>query len=192
MKKYVILFLIGILLFELTFYVALKYFYDTNEEFVESEVEKVIKMDQVADVPEVEETSFEEEKIGQNTRFIILESYSDCGHNSEIITEVDSDMVNLSKDEFEKKYDEYKLKRFSRDEVIVEKENKGICDEHFKISMGEDFIEVFKLNQNGEEELYLVTGISRDYLAADDIHKLNKGIEVYGKGNINSKLEDYE
>lgn len=192
MKKYVILFLIGILLFELTFYVALKYFYDTNEDFAESEVDKVIKMDLLADKQDVEETSFEEEKIGQNTKFIILESYSGCGHNTEVITEVDSDMVNLNKEEFEKKYSEYKVKRFSRDEVIVQKENEGICNEHFKISIGEDFIEVFKLNQKGEEELYLVTGISRDYLAEDDIQKLNKGIEVYGKGNINSKLEDYE
>lgn len=192
MKKYVILFLIGILLFELTFYVALKYFYDTNEEFVESEVQKVRKLDQVADIEEVEQTSFEEEKIGQNAKLIIIESYSNCSHKTETITEVDSDMVNLNEADFEDEYSEYKLRSFSRDEIIVEKENEGICNEHFKIAMGEDFIEVFKLDSDGEEQLYLVTGISRDYLAEDDIQKLNKGIEVYGKGNINSKLEDYE
>ena len=85
----------------------------------------------------------------------------------------------------------YDIKSFSFDKVEVEECVNEVCNEHFKISVGDDFVEVYKMN-NGEEELYMVTNICREYLAQSDLDKLAKGIEVYGRENINSKLEDYE
>lgn len=189
MKRYIVLFLLGILLFELTFLIALNFFEETNEEFVETEIEKVKNFEQFV---EIEETSIEEEKIGINTELVVGKIYTKCKHKREIEEVLENDMINLNEEEFEKKYPEYKVKEFSKEKIIVETEIDGICDEHFKIALGEDFIEVFKLDLKEEEELYLVTDISRDYLTDEDIYKLDSGILVYGRDNINLKLEDYE
>ncbi len=192
MKNYIYLFLFGLLMFGLTFFVALNFFDETKEEQVSEQLEKARAFREISENNIVEETSFEEEKIGVNANFIIEEKYLKCNHTVEVVSSVDNEMVNLTEKEFEKEYPNYNIKEFSKDEVKVEEEIMGICNEHFKISLGDDFIEVFKLNSDEEEELYMVTNISRDYLASSDIEKLSKGIDVYGKGNINSKLEDYE
>ena len=189
MRKYIILFLVGILFFELTFLVALNFFDKTNEEFVDSEIEKVMKINQFT---KTEETSIDDNKIGINTKLVVEEFYTNCDHKNEIKKDVEKDMINLTQEEFEKNYLQYKVKEFSKEKIVVEEEISGICNEHFKIVLGEDFIEVFKLDSNEEEELYLVTDISRDYLTDEDIYNLDNGIIVYGRENINLKLEDYE
>lgn len=189
MKKYIILFLFGILMFELTFLAALNFFEIKNEEFVETEIKKINKLEYFS---ETAETSIEEEKIGINTKLVIKEKYTDCNHETNYEEKVSKNMINLTKEEFENKFPEYKLKEFSKEEIIVEEKIEGICNNHFKLSLGDEFIEIFKLNSEEEEELYLVTNISIDYLPKNDIEKLSSGILVYGIDNINSKLEDYE
>lgn len=189
MKKYIILFLFGILMFELTFLAALNFFEIKNEEFVETEIKKVNKLEYFS---ETAETSIEEEKIGINTKLVIKEKYTDCNHETKYEEKVSKNMINLTKEEFENKFPEYKLKEFSKEEIIVEEKIEGICNEHFKLGLGDEFIEVFRLNSDEEEELYLVTNINIDYLPENDIEKLDSGILVYGIDNINSKLEDYE
>ncbi len=192
MKNYIYLFLFGLLMFLLTFVVAFYFFDETHEEVISEGIEKARTFNKISETNITKETSYEEEKIGINTKLVIEEIYSKCNHKKEVISQVDNEMINLTEDEFIKKYSNFTLKDFSKEEIKVEEKVNGICDEHYVIRLGEDFIEVFKLNNNEEEELYLVTNISKDYLADSDIQKLKKGIEVYGKGNINSKLEDYE
>ena len=41
-------------------------------------------------------------------------------------------------------------------------------------------------------EKYEQTGITTEYLTNEDILKLTTGIEVYGKENLSSTMEDYE
>ena len=130
-----------------------------------------------------------DDKIGEHGAKITCKK---CGHTIKTSINADKSMINLNQQEFEKKYPEYDVKSFSKEEIGLEKRIDGICNNHYKISLGEDFVEVFRINQQQESELYLVTNISRDYLAQSDIDKLSKGIEVYGSENINSKLEDYE
>lgn len=192
MKRYIVLFVFGLLMFVLTFFVAFNFFYGKRDEFVSSEMEKVRTFRDISENKKITETSFEEEKIGINTELVIEEVYSKCHHTEEIVSQVDNNMVNLTESEFKKEYPNFEVESFSKKQVKVKEKVEGVCNQHFKIALGEDFIEVFKLNQNEEDELYMVTNISRDYLAQRDIDKLQKGIVVFGRDNINSKLEDYE
>lgn len=192
MRRYIVLFVFGLLMFGLTFFVAFNFFYGKKDKFVSSELEKARTFRELSENKRVTETSYEEEKIGINTELIIEEVYSKCNHSEEIISQVDNNMVNLTESEFKKEYPNFEVESFSKKQVKVKERVEGVCNQHFKIALGEDFIEVFKLNQNEEDELYLVTNISRDYLAQRDIEKLQKGIAVFGRDNINSKLEDYE
>lgn len=192
MKRYIVLFVFGLLMFVLTFFVAFNFFYGKREEFVSSELEKVRTFRELSENKKITETSFEEEKIGINTELIIEEVYSKCNHTEEVISQVDNNMINLTENEFKKEYPNFEVESFSKKQVKVKENIDGVCNQHFRIAFGEDFIEVFRLNQNEEEELYMVTSISRDYLAQRDVDKLQKGISFFGRDNINSKLEDYE
>ena len=40
--------------------------------------------------------------------------------------------------------------------------------------------------------LYKTTDISREYLPAEDISKLEQGMYVFGEGKLNSIIEDFE
>ena len=54
------------------------------------------------------------------------------------------------------------------------------------------FINVYYINESGEEILYRVTDISVKFLGEDDIKELKQGIEVIGTQKLNEMLEDFE
>ena len=56
----------------------------------------------------------------------------------------------------------------------------------------DDYINVYYINEKGEEVLYKVTDIYVGYLALEDIEQLEKGIEVQGTQELNQMLEDFE
>ena len=193
MKKYKFLFLFGLLMFGLTFLVSLNFFDKTKKELVSDNLQKARTYRDISQNNSIiKETNSDEVKIGINTKIRIQKKYKKCNHIVEEENVAEKEMVNLSLEEFEKKYPEYSVKEFSKEMIVVEQNLEGFCDEHFKIGIGEDFVEVYRMNSEEEEELYLVTNISRDYLAQKDIDKLSKGIVFFGKEKINSMLEDYE
>ena len=67
------------------------------------------------DDTDIIETSFEEEKIGLNTKISIKNIYEECNHNEEEDLKVSSEIINMKEDEaieyFESKG--YSLKEFN-------------------------------------------------------------------------------
>ena len=81
----------------------------------------------------------------------------------------------------------------SKEEEI--KETSGsINDENRKYILKDDdaIIDVYYINENGEEILYKVTDISTKYLGESDVEELKRGIEVTGIQELNKILEDFE
>lgn len=75
------------------------------------------------------------------------------------------------------------------------KETSGnINDEnrHYILREIDGVINVYYINESGEEILYRVTDISTKYLGEDDVKELEGGIEVAGVQNLNQLLEDFE
>lgn len=56
----------------------------------------------------------------------------------------------------------------------------------------DNYINVYYLDDNGNEILYKQTNISVEYLDYDDINKLNVGVTVEGAQEMNKLLEDFE
>lgn len=138
------------------------------------------------------ETSFQEEKIKDSTKLILKKYYLDCNHNIEREVELPNEFINLSKEDIEEEFDEWEIEKFSEEEVILYKEIYGLCDEHFLILSGKEFVEVYELDEDYEKDLYEVTNISIEYLAEEDLEKLEEGIYVYGITELNSTLESFE
>lgn len=140
----------------------------------------------------VTQTAAIEEKVSPNANFAIKKYYKECGHSTVQYSEIPKEMINLTKEELEREYREWKIEKFSSNDVILAKNIDGYCDEHFVLKLGEDNIEVYTLEDSGETKLYKTTNISKDYLTSADITNLEEGIYVYGRSNLNSAIEDFE
>lgn len=138
------------------------------------------------------EVSEIEAKISPNAKLIIKRYYKECGHTAEEIKKVTNDMVNKNKEEMEKLYPDYNIEKFLNNEIILEKEEEGQCNEHYIIRDENSNIIIYKVLNDGTEEVYQNTGISTEYLPETDRINLKSGVKVFGIENLNSIIEDFE
>ncbi len=141
----------------------------------------------------LEASSEEEEKVSPNASFAVKTYYDECGHFKFEYEKLPEKLVNLNRQEVDDLYDDCEVEEFSSNNIVMAKEINGLCNDHFYITIGDNgHIEVMRLNADGSFAKYQETEISKDYLPEEDIEKLEEGIYVFGSGNINSILEDYE
>ena len=138
------------------------------------------------------EASEIETKISPNAKLIIKKYYKECGHTAEEIKTVTNDMVNKNKEEMEKSYPDYNIERFLNNEIILKKEEEGQCNEHYIIKDENSNIIIYRVLNDGAEEVYQNTGISTEYLPETDRINLKSGVKVFGIENLNSIIEDFE
>lgn len=141
---------------------------------------------------EVLQASAIEEKILPTAEFAMKKVYNECGHFKFEYAELPQELINLTEEELEAYYKDWEIEEFSPSKIILTKEINSLCDEHFIIKLGEKYVQVFHLEPDGNLVVYETTDISREYLPEEDIKKLEEGIYVFGKGKLNSVLEDFE
>ena len=132
------------------------------------------------------------EKVSPNAFLIIKKEYNECGHTTEDDVEIPSEMVNKTQEEIEQMYKDFKVESFSQNEVVLYKNVNGKCGEHYTVKDENGKEIVYNTNEKGEEVLYEETSISTEYLTENDVENIKKGIEIYGKQNLNSFIEDFE
>lgn len=137
-------------------------------------------------------TNSKEERISPNAFITFKETYKECGHTTSEFVEVPEEFVNLSKEELQERYGEWKIEKFTDTDIILSKEVEGSCNEHFLVKDVDGIVTVFKVLDNGTEEEYQVTDIATEYLTDTDKIEMEKGIKVNGKQNLNQLIEDYE
>lgn len=137
-------------------------------------------------------TASTEEKVSPNAEFALKKYYNECGHFKFEYAKLPEELVNLTKEEVEDFYDDCEVEEFSANKIVLVKEISSLCDEHFIIKLGEKYVQIFHLESDGNLVLYKTTDISRDYLPAEDIAKLEQGMYVFGEGKLNSIIEDFE
>lgn len=193
MKKY---WFYGILIF--IFSVIIGYSYsriwnDHNSNNVQNLVyESDYKINGNIEQNEIIETVSEEEKVLPTTSFAIKKIFSQCGHFNFSYTELPLEIINLKKEEVERVYNDWKVEEFSEKEIIISKEFDELCDEHFIIKLDNGFVKIYNKIDENNIKLYKETEIAKEYLTQDDIQKLEIGILVYGRGQLNSIIEDFE
>lgn len=138
------------------------------------------------------QVNMQEEKVTPNTQFILQKHYNTCGHTTLDYVEIPSEIVNMNEKEVKEQYSDWKIKQFSKERVILEKQEEGTCDQHYILREKDGYIAVYWINQKGQESLKEVTGIATEYLTQNDLMEIEEGIVVYGLQELNSKIEDYE
>lgn len=141
---------------------------------------------------EVVKTSSTSETVSPNAKLIITETFQKCGHTVSIESDVPREIINLSRDKVEDYYKGWNIDEFNKDEIKISRKNKGICNEHYIIGESNGFISISVKNDIGEYIFKGLTDIPVQYLPEEDLQKLEKGIEIVGKDNLNKFLEDFE
>lgn len=137
-------------------------------------------------------TVSEEEKTTPNTLLILKKEYKHCGHTIKEYVEIPADLVNLTKEQIQKEYNNWIVEEFSEDVVILSKKVEGSCNQHYVLREKDGKIAIYNITDLGKEELKEITDISIEYLTEDDLLKLNGGIMAYGQEELNSIIEDFE
>lgn len=134
----------------------------------------------------------EEEKVSPYCSFTIKTYFKSCGHTKSEYLKLPEELVNYTKKQVEKKYNDYKLERFAGNEIVLYQEKEGECGEHYVVKDNEGKVTIYKKMQDGKEELLEETDIATDYLTETDKISIKKGIEINGKQKLNQFIEDFE
>lgn len=138
------------------------------------------------------ETSSVSMKISPNAIIIQKRYYKTCDHLIREIVDIPVDLVNKTEQDVKEKYSNWKLEGYSPTEIVLYKEFKGICDEHYVVKEHNGVIGIYTENEQGVQELQEDTDIVTQYLPDEDLDSLKIGVKVVGKTNLISFLEDYE
>ena len=141
---------------------------------------------------EILKTNAEEEKISPNCFITFRKNHKKCGHQTSQYLEIPEELVNKNKEELQKKYNGWNIKKFSDIEIILSKDEEGGCGEHYIVRDNNGKVTIYEVLEDGSEKEYEVTDISTEYLTDTDKANMEKGIEVNGKQNLNQLIEDFE
>lgn len=141
----------------------------------------------------IEEVVATKEKVSANSQLIIKKYFKQCDHTINEYVEMPQELVNLTKEEVQNKYNDWKVIGFEPNKVTLYKEFDDMCGEHFKLKVEEGKIVIYQINKEGNQSIYEKTNISSEYLTQTDLISIeNGGLDVYGKEELNKIIEDFE
>ena len=133
-----------------------------------------------------------QEKVSANAELILKKYYSKCDHTINEYVELPKELVNLTKDEVQEKYQDWKVIGFEPNKITLYKEFDDLCGEHFKLKVENGKITIYTISDDGTESIYERTNISSEYLTETDLINMQDGLEIYGKEELNKIIEDFE
>jgi len=137
-------------------------------------------------------TSSVNSKISPNAIIIEKRYYKECDHLIREVVDIPEDLVNQTEDEVREYYDDWVVEGYSPTEIVIYKEFKGICNEHYVVKDHNGVLGIYTEDSQGLQEWQEDTEIPTQYLPEDDIEEFKVGVKVVGKVNLNSFLENYE
>lgn len=148
----------------------------------------------LAQSEETKTVNSSDEKISSNSILILKKYYKECEHTINEYVEMPPELVNMTQDEISQQFEDWELIGFNSREVTLFKEYEGTCGEHFVLREEDGKVVIYKNVADGSEQLYEKTDIITEYLPPIDLMQIQseKGIQVFGKEELNKVLEDFE
>ena len=131
-------------------------------------------------------------KLSPNATICFEKHYKDCGHTIIEKETIEDDEVNKDEEYFKTAYSDWEIESFDANEVKLYKAFDGTCDQHYLITVKDNNIAVYTIDEDGNMILKEETDIPIQYLTEEDISLLEQGITANGENELAKKLEDYE
>ena len=163
-----------------------------SEEKVTDDCIEEVEVYEISLNEQVEQVSSKEIKVSPKCTILQKRYYKGCNHTLTQYLKLQEEIVNKTKEEVEEFFQGWTIKEFDENEIIIYKEFSGNCEEHYMIRNNDGKINIYIIDEEGNEKLYKETSISTEYLTAEDLININSGIEIYSREDLNKILEDFE
>ena len=161
---------------------------DSIQDIVIQEIQK--NQDEKYEVKEVANT--EPEKISPYAKITIEKYYKQCKHSTVEIYDVPKELVNLTKEELQNRYENWEVKKFTTRDVHIFREINANCSSHFVLKEKDGYLAIYKAISEKMTELDEITNIEFASLKEEDKLAIEAGINVYGKEELSVLIEDFE
>lgn len=137
------------------------------------------------------ETVVEEVKLSPYAKMTIEKKFTRCGHSTIETIDIPTDLINMTEEEVQAKYENWEIKSFSTKSVSLYREIVANCNDHFVLKDKDGFLAIYEDVTENDMNLKEITDIDITNLPSGDIKNLKEGILVYGKDELSSLLEDF-
>ncbi len=137
------------------------------------------------------ETVVEEVKLSPYAKMTIEKKFTRCGHSTIETIDIPTDLINMTEEEVQAKYENWEIKSFSTKAVSLYREIVANCNDHFVLKDKDGFLAVYEDVTENDMNLKEITDIDITNLPSGDVENLKEGILVYGKDELSSLLEDF-
>lgn len=133
--------------------------------------------------------------IDSNTSLIYKTLYSQCDHIVEEEGQVTEDLIGLNREGFQEylisNQTGWEIESFEKVEITLLRQVNGACPDHYLVSVKGAYIAVYKYDKDNKKKLIEETDIAINILPIVDQEKLQKGILLETRQEVNKLLEDY-
>lgn len=137
------------------------------------------------------ETVVEEVKLSPYAKMTIEKKFTRCGHSTIETIDIPTDLINMTEEEVQAKYENWEIKSFSTKAISLYREIVANCNDHFVLKDKDGFLAVYEDVTENDMNLKEITDIDITNLPSGDVENLKDGILVYGKEELSSLLEDF-
>lgn len=138
------------------------------------------------------EANSSEEKISPTGSMTLKRYYEQCEHTINEYIDIPQELVNKTKEDLQKQYENWEIEQFSSNNIILYREFDSSCGQHYILRNDNGKITIYLVTENNEEQIYEHTEISIEYLTDKDKAEIENGIRVNGKEELYQKIEDFE
>ncbi|HHY13435.1 MAG TPA: hypothetical protein GX526_02155 [Thermoanaerobacterales bacterium] len=180
MKKtsLIVIFIIGILLFSMhIFGIPFK------------DHDNILNSEDPGSKPEVEAKYDLDYNVLPDTVFRFETRYIECGHVESYELTPPEHTLGTKITDLQHIYPEWNLGNYSQTAVIFYKYEDGLCPKHFFLGIRDGYVTIFYDKPSDNAIIKEITEIKAELLRSDDRELLEKGIEVYGEGELMKYIE---
>lgn len=131
-------------------------------------------------------------KMSPNANVIEKRYYKACDHLIREEKEIPIGLVNKEEETVRSYYSDWRVEKYTNNEIIIYREYEGICDEHYVVKDNNGVLGIYVENDENVQVWQKDTEIETQYLPEKDIEEFKIGVKVVGKTNLYNFLEDYE
>lgn len=141
---------------------------------------------------EVKAVTAVETKISPYGTLTIEKFFKTCAHTTLETVEIPKELVNMTKEELQAKYEKWYIKKFTDKEVHLYREVEANCSSHFVVKEDAGKVAVFAQIDSKNMQFKQSTNIDFETLRDEDKELIKEGVELYGEEELSSFIEDFE
>ena len=133
-----------------------------------------------------------EKKISPYATLTIEKYFKSCGHTTLESIEIPKELVNMTKDELQNRYEKWQIKKFEERDIYIYREIDANCASHFVVKEEAGKVAVFAQITDNNLQYQEATNIDFENLRDEDKAMIKDGVYLYGREELSSFIEDFE